>query len=426
MYAIGAWRDLGSGRGGYLVLARDPVGIRPLYWATAGGRSVYFASEIKAIRIVSREYREFPPGAVAVFAVDGAGNVQGPAWAMSHDLPWEAAHRSGRQDGHHQAAVHGEDGSGAAMWTPERATARLRKLLSLAVLRRLMADVPVGVLLSGGLDSSLVAALAREHHTGTLHSFAAGTQGSPDLEASREVARILQTRHHVRTFTEAEARRALPSIIYHLESFDAPLVRSAVASYFVFETVSEHVKVALSGEGSDELFGGYESLAGLEGARLDAELGRLVGNLHHTNLQRTDRMGLAFGVEARVPFLDMDVVRYAFRLPAHLKRRRVGDRVVDKWVVRAVAERSPLPPGIAHRPKAKFSQGSGAAGLLRHLAQEMLSDGEWRRLQARYPEEVAGSREQALYLRIFLDYFPEESARAIMGTTLSVVPGEVA
>ena len=312
--------------------------------------------------------------------------------------------------------------------TEAEAVDRLEALLRDAVVKRLMADVPVGVLLSGGLDSSLVACLARQHYEGALHSFAVGTPGSPDLEASQRVARALGTVHHVRTFTEAEAERVLPAVIYHLESFDAPLVRSALANYLVFEAASAHVKVVLSGEGSDELFAGYASLEGLEGSRLDAELARLMQLLPDTNLQRADRMGMAFGVEARVPFLDLGLIEWAFALPPSFKRRTVQGRVVDKWVVRRLAARL-LPAevaAIAERPKQKFSQGSGAAGVLARLAEKLVGDAEWRRLKARYPDVPLDSREQALYLRIFLDFYPEPAARRVVGFTRSVVPGEVA
>lgn len=437
MYALAVWHEVAPGTG-YLVLARDPVGIRPLYWgwgrsgggaargasgsAPGGGRSVvYFASEIKAIRTACQGYEPFPPGSVAVFRVDAGRAVRGPAWARTRLFPWER--------GAAQADASGAQASGPQVsgeqFSDEAAVEQLEALLRRAVVKRLMADVPLGVLLSGGLDSSLVAALARQHYEGPLHSFAVGTPDSPDLDASARVAAALGTVHHVRTFTEADARRLLPTVIYHLESFDAPLVRSALANYLVFEMASEHVRVALSGEGSDELFAGYESLAGLEGPALGAELARLVELLHNTNLQRSDRMGLAFGVEARVPFLDMELLDWAFSLPAHLKRRTEGDRMVDKWVVRALARRF-LPENIAARPKAKFSQGSGAAATLALLAEELLSDGEWHRLQARCPDVPLNSREQALYLRLFLDFYPEPAARRAIGLTRSVVPGEVA
>lgn len=418
MYALAVWRGDESG-GGWLVLARDPIGIRPLYWGWGDG-AVYFGSEIKAIREVAERYEAFPPGRAAVFRVQPDGTVLGPAWARTYRFPWE------RQEG--RPRRHGVGQASDGPLADAEAVERLEALLREAVAKRLMADAPVGVLLSGGLDSSLVAALARERYEGTLHSFAVGTPGSPDLEASERVARALGTVHHVRTFSDVDAERLLPSVIYHLESFDAPLVRSALANYLVFEAASAHVKVVLTGEGSDELFAGYASLEGLEGSALDAELARLMQLLPDTNLQRADRMGLAFGVEARVPFLDLRLVEWAFSLPPSLKRRTEHGRSVDKWVVRRLAARV-LPSevaAIADRPKQKFSQGSGAAGVLARLAERLISDAEWRRLQARYPEVPLGSREQALYLRLFLDFYPEPAARRAVRLTRSVVPGEVA
>lgn len=421
MFAVALWRSSPDG-GGWLVLARDTVGIRPLYWGESD-TGISFGSEIKAVRQAGLEYRAFPPGYVAVWWVAPGGEVAGPAMA-AHTLLERLVQPAG---GRLAWLERFGEPAGAAAPAQEEAQAveELSRLLEGAVVRRLMADVPVGVLLSGGVDSSLVAALARRHYPGPLHSFAVGTRDSPDLPASRQVAGVLGTVHHVRTFGRREAERVLPQVIYHLESFDAALVRSAVANYLLFQMVCEHVKVALTGEGADELFAGYASLDGLRGDELNAELARLTGELHRTNLQRADRMGLAHGVEARVPFLDLRLVRWAFRLPARLKRRSGAFGPQDKVVVRALAHRW-LPAQIAGRPKAKFSQGSGAAGLLKALAEERIRDGEWAHLAARYPGASLASREQALYFRLFLDFFPEPAARLTVGATRSVVPGEVA
>ena len=426
MFAAAVWRNRPDG-GGWLVLGRDALGIRPLYWGEDGG-SVYFASEMKAMRRACRQFQEFPPGHVAVWSVAPDGRIEGARLAPFMELPWQWAGTSassGAREGGH-AGPPGPAEPAEPERALERAVDELRALLERAVRKRLMADVPVGVLLSGGVDSTLVTALARRHYPSHLHSFAVGTSDSPDLEASIQAARVLGTAHHVRRFSIREARALLPRLIYHLESFDAPLVRSALANYLAFEMASDYVKVVLTGEGSDELFAGYESLRGLQGPQLERELRRLLGALHHTNLQRADRMGLAHGVEARVPFLDLEVVRWALQLPPHLKRGRLpGGGEQDKRVVRALAEAF-LPAGLAWRPKAKFSQGSGAAAVLRQLADELITDREWARLAAGFPEVPLPSREQALYFRLFLEHFPEEAARRAVGITRSVVPGEVA
>lgn len=448
MFAVAVWRSRPQG-GGWLVLARDTVGIRPLYWGKSEA-GVFFGSEIKAVRQAGSDYRAFPPGYVAVWSVAPGGEVAGPVMAP-HTLlerligPVPVRRRpTGPVPGRLVGAVRGRplgpvpgrkeraerlgepgDAAPSPPDSEERAVEGLSRLMEDAVARRLMADVPVGVLLSGGVDSSLVAAMARRHYPGPLHSFAVGTHDSPDLPASRQAAEALGTVHHVRAFGRREAERVLPEVIYHLESFDAALVRSAVANYLVFQLASDYVKVALTGEGADELFAGYASLDGLRGAELDAELARLTRELHRTNLQRADRMSLAHGVEARVPFLDVRLIRWAFRLPAEFKRRPNGAGEEDKVVVRALGRRW-LPASIAGRPKAKFSQGSGAAPILKALAEERIRDGEWARLASRYPDVPLASREQALYFRLFLDFFPEAAARLTVGATRSVVPGEVA
>ncbi|WP_324669386.1 asparagine synthase-related protein [Geochorda subterranea] len=433
-YALAVWREDGQG-GGWLALARDPIGIRPLYWARTR-EAVYFASEIKAIREASRTYRAFPPGRVAVLRITADGALQGPAWAATHRLPWEtmrdaerpagrAPERAGREAGPSVAA-------GAAVagleQEPEAALDRLETLLRAAVAARVEGDGPVGVLLSGGLDSSLVAALARSRVGGPLLSFAAGTPDSPDVEAAARVARALGLIHHVRLLTEADALRLLPEVVYRLESFDAPLVRSALANHLAAEAAAGRVGAVLSGEGSDELFAGYASLEGLEGPALERALSALMGLLADTGLQRVDRMAQAFGIEPRLPFLDWPLVAWAFAISPDLKRRHEGGRVVDKWLVRCLAARV-LPAeaaAIATRPKQKFSQGSGAAGLLARLAEQAISEAEQRRLQARYPRLPLGSREQAWYLRLFLDAYPEPEAVDAVRLSRSVVPGEVA
>lgn len=420
-YALAVWREDGLG-GGWLALARDPIGIRPLYWARTG-EAVYFASEIKAIREATRGYRAFPPGRVAVFRVTAHGAVRGPAWAVTHRLPWEAR-REAEQAPEREAVAT----AAGLEHDPDAALRQLETLLRQAVAARLKAPGSVGVLLSGGLDSSLVAALAHSLAQGPLPSFAAGTPDSPDVEAAARVARALGLTHHVRLLTEADALRLLPEVIYRLESFDAPLVRSALANHLAAEAASDRVGAVLSGEGSDELFAGYASLDGLEGPALERALADLMGLLADTGLQRVDRMAQAFGLEPRLPFLDWPLVEWAFAIAPDLKRRREGGRVVDKWLVRRLAAKA-LPAeaaAIAARPKQKFSQGSGAAGLLARLAEQAISEAEQRRLQARYPHLPLSSREQAWYLRLFLDAYPEPEAVEAVRLTRSVVPGEVA
>ena len=198
----------------------------------------------------------------------------------------------------------------------------IRGVLKEAVRKRLLADVPTGVSLSGGLDSSLVAALARQE-TVHIHSFSVDMQGSGDLAFARKVARILGTQHHERIYTEQEVLSALPKIIYHLKSFDPPLVHAAIPTYFLAELASKYVKVILTGEGADEIYAGYDYFGFIKSREdLQNELLDITAALHNTNLQRIDRIPMAFGLEARVPFLDLQSVSLGLCLPADQKMHR--------------------------------------------------------------------------------------------------------
>ena len=312
-----------------LIVARDPIGIKPLYVGRRGD-TFCFASEIKALLPVADEIHEFPPGHV----FDSELGLQ-----RHYTLPLAANDLAGSS-----AAQHA-----------------IRETLSQAIEKRLRSDVPLGVFLSGGLDSSIIAALASQSTSG-LKSFAVGLPGSPDLEAARHVAAHLGTDHYEYELNADEVMRDLPCILYHLESFDRDLVRSAVPCYYAARLAAAHVKVVLTGEGADELFARYtyhKSYQNLDA--LQAELRRSVLGMHDINLQRVDRMTMAHGLEARVPFLDREMLDLAFRIPANLKLP--PDTGIEKWILRKTFE-DVLPNDIVWRDKAQFDQGSGMAELL--------------------------------------------------------------
>ena len=348
-----------------LLLARDPLGIKPLYYGRKGD-TFLAASELKAFPPMD-ELRMLPAGHALL-----AG---GEEWRFARPFPPEAP----------------------VVTAPlPEVLAEIRRRLERAVVKRLMADVPVGVYLSGGLDSSVVAAMMRPH-TVELHSFTAGIEGSPDLAAARTVARYLGTEHHEMTYTAQKVRQALPEVIRCLESFDAPLVRSAVPMYFVSQLAAQHVKVVLSGEGADELFAGYSYLRELHGgAELKQELSDLTVRLQDTNLQRADRVSMAHGLEARVPFLDQDLVRYAMRLPAELLEPR-PDRA-EKWLLREAC-RGLLPPEIEARKKMKFSEGAGSSEVGAELAQGLITPEEFAAQREVRPGLTLRSPEELLYYR---------------------------
>ncbi len=312
---------------GRFVAARDPVGIKPLYWSHRGDE-VRFASEMAAFDADwQSEVEPFPPGCWWT-PEDGLQRFAS-AVPKERAIPW-----------------HGDLVAGT------------RAVLVRAVEHQMMGDVPVGVFLSGGLDSSLVAAIAARRDP-DLMTFAIGTPDSPDLAAARRVAEHLGTDHHEFTYTAAEALAALPDVVRSIESFDPGLVRSAVPNYLLARATAKHVKVVLTGEGADELFAGYAYMGEIESPDdLHAELERTVNSLHNLNLQRCDRVTMAHGLEARVPFLDLEVIRWGLSLPAAEKQigpeKRLLREAFDGW----------LPHDLLWRVKAEFGDGSGARDVL--------------------------------------------------------------
>ncbi|MGI8800924.1 MAG: asparagine synthase (glutamine-hydrolyzing) [Solirubrobacteraceae bacterium] len=335
MYAV-----VVAGKDGSFVAARDPVGIKPLYWASRGGE-VRFASELVAFDEDWREAVElFPPGH---YWTPDEGLVR---FARAVPAELEPSCRPPTRPGEEP---------------PEQLVGELRDALIRAVERRMMADVRIGVFLSGGLDSSIIAAIAARSCDYVLPTFAVGTHDSPDLEGARVVAAFLGTEHHERIYTEEEARAAVPAVVRSIESFDPSLVRSAVPNYLLAEFAAREVKVVLTGEGADELFGGYEYVRDLGSEDdLHDELVRTVESLHGLNLQRCDRVTMAHGLEARVPFLDLDMIAFCLGIPAAWK---TSDTRQEKFILRT-AFAGWVPDEILWREKAQFGDGSGAADAL--------------------------------------------------------------
>ena len=295
----------------------------------------------------------------------------------------------------------------------ESSASHLHLLLEQAVLRRI--DGPVmGCWLSGGLDSSAIAALARPH-LDTLHTFAGGLYGAPDLEFASQVAEFLQTDHHDVIVTVPGLLKVLPEVIYHLESFDALLVRSTLINYLVAEAASQFVGSAFSGEGGDELFAGYEYLKHLAPEKLPTELVDITGRLHNTALQRVDRSASAHGLVIYVPLLDLDVVEFALRIPSGLKIKRDGG-VIEKYILR-LAMQGILPEDVLWRPKSKFWQGAGVGTLLEQNAEENVTDADFT-LERILPNGwQLNTKEELLYYRIFKEHFGEFEDLNWMGRT---------
>jgi asparagine synthase (glutamine-hydrolysing) len=361
-----------------LHLARDPLGVSPLYYGWANDGALCFASEVKAMLEITRDIRELPPG----HRFDGE---TADAHALVQEQP--------------------------PLDDPPLVMAKaLRGRLETAV-QKCICEAAAGAWLSGGLDSSTMAALARPH-VSKLCTFAAGMRGAPDLEYARQVARHLQSEHREVVVTLDQMLAVLPKVIYHLESFDALLVRSSITNYLVAKLAAEHVPEVFSGEGGDELFAGYEYLKSLPQEQLPAELVDITSRLHNTALQRVDRSASAHGLVAHVAFLDPEVVDYALRIPAELKIRDG----VEKWILRRAMD-GLLPESVLNRRKAKFWEGAGVGDLMAQHADERIGDDEFCR-ERRLPNGwTLNAKEELMYYRIFRDHFGDFADLSWMGRT---------
>lgn len=374
-------------RGDELFMARDPLGIKPLYYGERAS-VFYFASEIKALAAVTNEIHEFPAG------------------------HWYHSKR-----GMH--VFYEVDPAPVEIQDEAQAIGMIRSTLKDAVQKRLLADVPVGISLSGGLDSSIVAVLANAG-TNHLHSFAVGMDGSEDLQAARRMAEQLGTRHHERIYTEQEMLDALQKVIYHLESFDPALVRSAIPNYFLSELASQYVKVILTGEGADEIYAGYDYLHSYtDPQKLQTEMIAITRSLHNTNLQRADRIAMAFGLEARVPFLDVKSVALGLGLPAKWK---VHQNKPAKFLLRH-AFSTDLPEEIVNRPKQKFSRGAGSSDIVAQIADREIPNAELHSERAwlyYYGDYRLPNKEALYYYRILRQFYEDKWIFPTMGRSRSL------
>jgi asparagine synthase (glutamine-hydrolysing) len=343
----GMFAVVAAGEDGGFVAGRDAIGIAPLYWSR-GDDTVIFASEIKAFDPGRRtEVEAFPPG---------------HTWTPAEGLrPFASLPELGSS---RIVEVLGD--AAADPEPPEAALQAIRETLVAAVERSMHADVPVGALLSGGLDSSLITAIAvrvAREQGWRLPTFSVGLPGSDDLAAARRLADELGTDHHERVYSAEELVDWVPEVIGVLESFDPQLVHSSVPNLLVSKLAARHVKVVLIGEGADELFAGYAHYGQIRAhEELHDELVATIRGLHIGGLQRVDRCAGANGLEARIPFLDADVVELGLSLPARWKL--VHEDRAAKWLLRRAFE-GWLPDDLLWRPKAQFGEGTGARQILR-------------------------------------------------------------
>ena len=382
-----------------VLIARDHMGICPLYWGHDADGRLWVASEMKALVRICDDVAAFPPGHVYDSARGELIHWYQRAWRDYDAVQGVAADK-----------------------------AELRDAFERAVHRQLMSDVPYGVLLSGGLDSSLVAACAakfarkriEEDDTGEawwprLHSFAIGLDGSPDLAAAQVAADALGTVHHGFTYSFAEGLDALPEVIRHIETYDVTTIRASTPMFLLARRIKAMgVKMVLSGEGSDELFGGYLYFHKAPNAReFHEELVRKLDALHSFDCLRANKSMMAWGVEPRVPFLDVEFMDVAMRMDARHKMGGVdgeGRKRIEKAVLREAFE-GYLPREILWRQKEQFSDGVGYGwidGLKAH-AEANVGDAEFASATQRFPVNPPQTKEAYFYRRIFEEIFPGEA-----------------
>ena len=387
------------------LVARDPIGVIPLYIGYNDDNSIYVASELKALEGICRNIEPFLPG--HYWYSDNKRMIQ---WYKRDWEDYEAVKNN-------PADIN-----------------ELHDALQDAVKRQLMSDVPYGVLLSGGLDSSIISAIAKkyaskriEENSATtawwpqLHSFAVGLKGSPDLAAAKKVANFIGTVHHEINYTVQEGLDAIRDVIYYIETYDVTTVRASTPMYLLARVIrSMGIKMVLSGEGADEIFGGYLYFHKAPDAKaFHEETVRKLSKLHLYDCLRANNSLSAWGVEGRVPFLDKEFLDVAMRFNPEAKM--ANDEKMEKWPLRKAFE-DIIPKEIAWRQKEQFSDGVGYNWIdtLKKITSEQISDEEMAHAAERFPINPPMNKEEYFYRSIFEEHFPSDAAARCVPSVPSV------
>ncbi|MBO4985691.1 MAG: asparagine synthase B [Bacteroides sp.] len=382
------------------LIARDPIGVIPLYIGFDADGKVYCASELKALEGFCDRYEPFLPGH---YYRGSEGRMV--RW---YKRDWMEAPKTSAEEKQSLTALSGT----------------IKESLEAAVKRQLMSDVPYGVLLSGGLDSSVISAIAKKYAAKRvetdgqkeawwpqLHSFAVGLKGAPDLAKAREVADYIGTVHHEINYTIQEGLDAIRDVIYYIETYDVTTVRASTPMYLLARVIkSMGIKMVLSGEGADEVFGGYLYFHKAPDAKaFHEETVRKLGKLYLYDCLRANKSLSAWGVEGRVPFLDKEFLDIAMRLDPAVKM--CPGQVIEKKIVRE-AFADMLPESVAWRQKEQFSDGVGYSWIdtLKAVTAEAVSDEQMARAAERFPINTPMNKEEYYYRTIFEEHFPSESA----------------
>lgn len=394
------------------LIARDPIGVIPLYIGRDKEGKIYCASELKALEGFCDSYEPFLPGHCYIGSEGVMKRWYTRDW-MKYDesLPETVSSETYQQE---VTAVH--------------------DALEDAVRRQLMSDVPYGVLLSGGLDSSVISAIAKQFAAKRietdgqkeawwpqLHSFAVGLEGSPDLAKAREVADFIGTVHHEIHYTIQEGLDAIRDVIYYIETYDVTTVRASTPMYLLARVIkSMGIKMVLSGEGADEVFGGYLYFHKAPDARaFHEETVRKLSKLYLYDCLRANKSLSAWGVEGRVPFLDKEFLDVAMRI--HPASKMCPGKTIEKKVVREAFAHL-LPESVAWRQKEQFSDGVGYSWIdtLKQITSEAVSDEQMAYAAERFPIHTPMNKEEYYYRSIFEEYFPSESAALSVPSVPSV------
>ena len=407
------------------LIARDPIGVIPLYIGYDKDGKVMVASELKALEGQCDHYEPFLPGHYYYSKTPGMKRYYTRDW-----FEYATMQKKYQIDDNQKAARQLAE----AEPQEKAAVAEIHDALEASVKRQLMSDVPYGVLLSGGLDSSVISAIAEKYSTTRvenggetkaywprLHSFAVGLKGAPDLAKARLVAEHIGTVHHEINYTIQEGLDAIRDVIYFIETYDVTTVRASTPMYLLARVIrSMGIKMVLSGEGADEVFGGYLYFHKAPDAKaFHEETVRKLGKLYMYDCLRANKSLAAWGIEGRVPFLDKEFLDVAMGMNPVLKM--CPDKTIEKKVVRE-AFADLLPEEVAWRQKEQFSDGVGYSWIdtLKQITASAVSDEQMAHAVERFPINPPQNKEEYYYRSIFAEHFPSDSAARSVPSVPSV------
>lgn len=374
--------------------ARDLLGIKTLFYSIHDDR-LLITSELKSLAAVTDDIREFPSG----YVMDENASTSAFGELSSHVEYWDK--------------------------DIDVMTGEIRAIIKKHIRSAVDFERPTGGLLSGGMDSSVINTIGSQLYKkkfgddGKLQTFSIGVGESGDIKNARLMADFIGSDHHEIQITIHDLLKAMPDVIYHLESFDPSLVRSSVANYLIssFAAKERGIEILLSGEGGDEIFCGYTYLKKVPYKNMVQKQLECLGFLHNNASLRLDRMNQCNSVKVVAPLISGELLNYALRIPPQLKQKEQGDSRIEKWIFRKAYE-GILPKEITSRTKQEFSQGSGAAGVLPEHFEKVVSDSDFAALQQKFP--IVRSKEEYYYFKLFTEYFGEGKAVDTVGQWISL------